>query len=202
MDHVREYWQDKLAKYSESEWSQQPSLFAQTALDYFPDGGTLLELGSGLGNDGAWFATKGYEVVCADLTTQPASPGTERVTLDMNQPLPFAGHSFDVVYSHLALHYFSLERTRQLFDEIYDVLRPHGVLAFLVNSVQDPEAGEGVEIEPNFKEIHEIKKRFFDLALAKQLTQKFEALLLDDHGTSYKDRADGLENLIRFIGKK
>jgi SAM-dependent methyltransferase len=197
------YWLGKLAKYKTENWSQRPSIFAQEAIKYFPKNGKLLELGAGLGQDGRFFAQNNFKVTSTDLTTQIASlPGIETQVVDMSKQLPFQKSSFDVVYAHLSLHYFDQKRTQQLFREIYNILRPGGVLAFLVNSIHDPEAVEGKEIEKDYRLINGIQKRFFTLILAQELTGEFTEVMLDENGTSYKDKKAGLTNLIRYVGKK
>ncbi len=202
MSNVQDYWVNKLSGYADETWVKQPTLFAQEAVKFFPDGGHLLELGAGLSQDSAWFASKGYKVTATDLTKLPTIPAVEALQLDMSLPLPFEPETFDIVYAHLSLHYFPLKRTEQLFNEIYDILKPGGTLAFLVNSIHDPELSEGTEIEPNYRAIKGIQKRFFDIPSTKDFTHKFEATVLDDQGTSHKDHAKGVANLVRFVGNK
>lgn len=202
----RDYWIKKLSDYSFQQWVTQPSLFAEDTVKYFPPTGAILELGAGNGQDGKWFASLGYNLTMTDLTDAPSKtdlPKTiKTLVVDMAQPLPFRNESFDVVYSHLGVHYFSLDRTQELFDEIYEILKPDGIFAFLVNSVNDPEMQEGEEIESNFRLVGGIEKRFFDISTTNQLTTKFETVLIDGQGTSHKDKTKGLANLIRFVGKK
>ena len=205
-DHtVKDYWSNKLEGYSKQEWVKRPSLFAQTAAEYFPKKAMILELGAGIGQDSKWFVDQGFEVLATDLADRikliEADSLSTRV-VDLSNPLPFRPESFDVVYSHLALHYFSSDRTQKLFGEIYSCLKPGGIFAMLVNSIHDPELQEGKYIENNFLEVDGIQKRYFDISFIEELTKPFETLLLDEEGTSYKDKAVGLTHLIRFIGRK
>lgn len=203
MTKTEEYWRNKLKEYGRQDWGSEPSLFAQFAIKYFPKHGRLLELGGGNGQDGEWFAAQGHSVLITDqVPPQVNQKGATTQILDMSEPLEFQENSFDVVYAHLSLHYFDLERTKDLFSEIYRILKSGGVFAFLVNSVHDPEAAEGQEIEPNFYKMRDMDKRFFDMSLAQELTKSFEVVVLDEKGTSYKDRQQGLLKLIRFIGTK
>ncbi len=197
MADVKEYWVSKLAGYNKEDWSSKPSIFAQQAIKYFPKTGSLLELGAGLAQDGSWFATKGYNATATDILPIKRKNIHTRV-VDLSKPLPFNERSFDIVYAHLSLHYFSLARTKELFGEIHSILKTGGIIAFLVNSVNDPESDEGEEIEKNFRKVRGIAKRYFDLEATQQLTNNFDGLLLDEAGKTYKDKTD----LIRFIGKK
>jgi len=204
---LENYWLNKRSKYATEPWATLPSLFAQAAFPYFEPASKLLELGAGLGQDGIWFAEQGIEVTQTDIAigemlSVPEELQVKRERIDLSERLPYGPASFDAVYACLSLHYFDWHRTEQLFDEIYDILRPEGVLAVLLNSVKDPEYGQGRLIEEDYFEIDGIKKRYFDLPSLQKLTQRYRPLLIDDQGTSYKDQAKGVSNLIRFIGKK
>jgi len=121
---------------------------------------------------------------------------------DLREELPFDDASFDVVYAHLSLHYFDHETTTRLIGEIQRVLKPGGVLAFLVNSVKDPEYKQGNEIESDYFQIGESAKRYFSEATARKYTEWFDVNLLDELGETYKDAAKGVHNLVRFVGTK
>jgi SAM-dependent methyltransferase len=122
--------------------------------------------------------------------------------LDLRKPFRYEDGTFDIVYSHLALHYFSAEETVRAFDEIYRVLKPGGVLAFLVNSVNDPEYNTGIKLEDDYFETEGTQKRYFSKKTARQFAKKFEIILCDEEGESYKDAAKGVHGLVRFVGVK
>jgi len=199
--------------YAGSEWIHKPSIFAETAASYFPPTGRILELGAGQGQDGRFFAERGYEVTSTDLEQDALDLSEQklpkelrsRLTLgrvDLGQVLPFEDGVFDMVYAHLALHYFDVRTTEQIFREIQRVLRPGGVLAFLVNSTSDPEFNTGRQIEPDYFHTDGMSKRYFTVASAGAFTNRFMVVLLDDKGETYKDMAKDVHNLIRFIGTK
>lgn len=93
----------------------------------------VLELGCGLGTDGAQFALAGADYTGIDLTDAAIElakrrfelfqlPGTFR-TADAEN-LDFAAESFDLVYSHGVLHH--TPDTAAAVREIHRVLRPGG----------------------------------------------------------------------------
>ena len=93
----------------------------------------VLELGCGLGTDGAQFALAGADYTGIDLTDAAIElakrrfelfqlPGTFR-TADAEN-LDFADESFDLVYSHGVLHH--TPDTAAAVQEIHRVLRPGG----------------------------------------------------------------------------
>jgi SAM-dependent methyltransferase len=200
-------------KYAASDWIDKPSLFAQTAVAYFPEKGKILELGAGQGQDSRFFAEQGFGVVSTDLeqsaldlskTKLPAELASkiELQKVDLREELPFASESFDVVYAHLSLHYFDAETTRRLFSDIQRILKTGGVFAFFTNSTSDPEYGSGTQLEPDYFQIDKLAKRYFSVESTRRYTQYFDVSLLDNHGETYKDSAKGVHNLIRFIGTK
>jgi SAM-dependent methyltransferase len=206
-------WTNLHGRYQQQDWADKPSLFAETAVEYFPATGKVLELGAGLGQDSRFFAGRGYDVVCSDLEqatleqTRAKLPSSLSRKImfqkaDLRDELPFEDASFDVVYAHLSLHYFDYETTVRLFGEIQRILKPGGVLAFFTNSVHDPEYDTGTKLEDDFFQIGDFAKRYFSVDSARAFTRYFDINLLDDHGETYKDRAIGVHSLVRFIGTK
>ena len=76
-------------------------------------------------------------------------------------------------------------------------------MTILVNSTNDPEYGVGVEIEKDFFELSPGDfKHFFSLEYMKEKIEPFKIMVLDNKGTTYKDTAKKVSNLIRFVGEK
>lgn len=204
MANPKKYWDEKIAKYAKQDWADKPSLFAEHVIQFFPKQGKLLELGSGYGNDGLWFSDGGYDVTQLDLDDfrSTESKKLNFIKHDLAKPLAI-NDKFNIVYAHLSLHYFNTERTKILISELHNLLEDGGMVAFLVNSTADPEMGEGERVEENYHSLDGIKKRYFDIEFTQEVTkQYFKPLLLDDNGTSYKDKVNGMVNLIRFVGRK
>jgi SAM-dependent methyltransferase len=211
---MSDVWADKHKNYyATTDWIDKPSIFAETAIGYFPKNGRVLDLGAGQGQDSRFFAERGYEVVSTDLEQDALNLSKEKLLpeladkitlqkLDLREALPFTDGAFDVVYAHLSLHYFDAETTSRIFDEIYRVLKSGGVLAFFTNSTSDPEYGTGEAIEPDYYQIGQMAKRYLSVESARRFAHSFSELLADDSGETYKDSAKGIHNLIRFIGKK
>lgn len=205
-------WTNLHTIYSKEDWIHKPSIFAEQAMEYFPETGTILEIGAGHGQDGFYFASRGYDIVSTDLETASLEANIsdtdeqiqERISikqLDLRKPFQF-NEKFDVVYAHLSLHYFDQKTTERIFNDIYEVLKPNGILAFFTNSVDDPEYGLGKELEEHFFDIDGVLKRYFSTEEAKKFAHRFKPLLVDNDGETYKDIAKGVHHLIRFIGQK
>lgn len=200
------YWAKLHELYSDKDWITKPNIFAELVKDFLSEHGILLDLGAGLGQDSAYFAELGYKVIATDLSidklTSLASGKFITQAVDLRENLPFADEAFDIVYAHLSLHYFDEHTTEAIFNEIYRVLKPGGVIAFFTNSTDDPEYKTGKEIETDYFEIDGIPKRYLSVETAKQFAHAFKPLLVDNNGETYKDAEKGIHNLIRYIGKK
>lgn len=204
-------WNEQHLKYAKTDWINKPSLFSQQVVKFFPKTGKVLDMGCGQGQDSRFFSEHGYGVVGIDFSNdgirfaKTKSGNYKNLDFkvgDISEKLPFEDSSFDVVYSHLALHYFSKEKTKEIFDEIYRVLKKEGVLTILVNSVNDPEYQKGSKIEDDYFIIGGMKKRYFSKESIKEYVSGFEVLVSDEKGETYKDRAIGVSNLTQFVGRK
>lgn len=204
-----EYWQKQHRKYSTFDWIIKPSIFAQQIINLLPKNGKLIDLGAGQGQDSRYFAENNFQVTSTDFTQDALDISKSRSdslkidykNVDLAGSLPFDDSSFDIVYSHLALHYFDGKTTKNIFDEIYRILKKDGIFAAFVNTINDPEVAESEKIEEEyFLSPVGIKKRFFSVKYFRQLVgDKYQIEILDENGETYKD---SIKNLIRFVGKK
>ena len=206
-------WKKKHELYQKQDWINKPSIFAEEILEYLPSSGTILCLGEGQGQDGRYFASLGYRIVSTDVSesaleinrNKTKEEETKNITierLDIREKFPCKDNSFDVVYAHLAIQYFDIKLTRQIFSEIYRVLKQDGIVTILVNSIEDTEYNTGKKIEKDFFETEGFRKRFYSTSSMGEFTKGFQTILLDNNGRTYKDEAKGVHNLIRYIGKK
>jgi len=112
----------------EKEWHIPPAANFASA-----QGLKVLEIGCGLGTDGAQFAAAGADYTGVDLTDAAVELAQRRFelfnlkgtfqTADAEK-LDFADDSFDLVYSHGVLHH--TPHIEHAVNEIYRVLRPGG----------------------------------------------------------------------------
>ena len=200
--------------YKNADWIDKPSLFVSQVVDLLPKEGKLLDLGAGQGQDSRFFARAGYKVISTDLNEAALSLSKAKAdddvsdlefkVVDIGKKFSFDDQSYDVVYSHLGLHYFDKQTTRGVLEEIKRVLKPGGVLAFLANTIEDPEIKEEgfVRIEDHFYKEQEtgLFKAYFTVGFVEELIEGlFEPILLDAEGETYKD---GIKTLIRFVGRR
>jgi len=209
---LKDYWKKTHEIYSKKSWVNNTTIFAQFAVGYFPKQGKFLDLGAGQGQDSRYFAKLGYDVTSTDISDSALEISKDKASkeglemklmeVDISNRLPFEDNSFDIIYSHLALHYFSDEKTKEIFQDVYRVLKPNGILACLFNTIEDPETSD-----PNYKLIEGdyyrspegLLKRYFSVEYLEQITKNlFVPVVLDKKGETHKDE---IKSLIRFIGK-
>ena len=206
-------WNKQHEKYTHAGWIGKPTLFGEWALQYFPSKGKVLDAGCGQAQDTKLFASKGYDVVAADFADVALNFAREKMPdelkervefqqINLSEPLPFEDCSFDVVYSHMASHYFDEATTQRLFDEYLRILKSSGVLILLTNSVYDPEISQGRKLEEGFYRIGDMHKRFFSADSIKQFAHKFQIVMADENGETYKDRITGNSKLVRLVARK
>lgn len=205
----QDYWKKKHTLYRNQAWSEKPSIFAEQMTQLIPKNARILELGAGQGQDSVYFTRLGNYVVSTDISDKANSirqkrKDTEEMSsmeiskLDISDPFPYEQESFDIVYAHLAIQFFTLTKTQEVFNEVYRVLKPGGKLMLLVNSVNDPEYGAGEFVEQDYYFLQGIYKRFYSVASLSEFTKNFTTILLDHEGRTYKDT----HPLVRFVGEK
>ncbi len=203
------YWTNKHKKYSTEDWINKPTIFAQFSIKYFPMTGSLLDLGAGQGQDSRFFAEKGYIVTATEYsetaidlaTNQKPELKVKYVTHNLEDILPFDDQTFDIVYSHLSIQFFDNETTEKIFTEINRVIKKDGILALMVNTKDDPQLKTSKFLYDDLYEAQDglIKRFYSEESLVKFTSNKFETILLDSKGETYKDK---IKTLVRFIGKK
>lgn len=193
-----EFWSGKHRTYRGTEWISRPTYFAQDVVGRFPADARVLDAGCGQGQDSIFFAAAGHTVTALDFSKYaldqfppvPAAASVTKIAASLTDiPDLFDDASFDVVYAHLSLHYFDDDVTRSILRELHRVLRPGGLLCAMVNSVDDPERGEGVRLGPDYYELAPgDRKRYFSRATLYEMScELFVPYLLEQHGRTRKD---------------
>jgi ubiquinone/menaquinone biosynthesis C-methylase UbiE len=173
-------WNKKHTLGDHEKYRNDVNLFAKMVLPELKKGSSLLDLGCGIGKDDNYFASNGVtitatdfsDVVIADDIAKYQLPNLAFVVSDLSEPLPHSANSFNAVYAHLSLHYFSDDKTREIFAEIARVLKPSGRLFFACKSIHDHLYGEGEEVaQDTFVRKGHIR-HFFSLDYCKDLLAK------------------------------
>ena len=149
----------------------------------------VLELGCGGGADALYFARLGHRVTAVDFSPSAVAATAQaarrrRLPLTVRQldyarlPLPFPDGAFDLVYSHLTLHYFPDATTARVVAEIRRILRPGGVFCVRCKSPDDPLYGQGERLGEDTYCRNGHVRHFFSKAYLAALLADFAVLNL------------------------
>jgi SAM-dependent methyltransferase len=116
-----------------------------------PAGARVLDIACGAGHTGLYFASRGHEVICADLSeamlarTQEGAAAEGLAVETRRHPaetMPYSDAAFDLVTCRVAPHHFSAPG--DFVREVARVLKPGGWFLLIDGTVpdDDPAAGE------------------------------------------------------------
>lgn len=191
-------------------FGKEPSRFAKRCIDLIVTSpAKMLDIGCGEGRDSVFFANQGYTVTGIDFSENAILHAREQYSsitgLDFSvcdislDPLPYRSSSFQVVYSHLGLHYFDDQTTDKVFKEIRRVLAPQGVLAFNVKSVKDYKYNEGTRIEDNYYISNNHARHFFDKEYTLKKLAKYSVVSISESRYLFQE---GISDFIECVCKK
>ncbi len=191
LEELAKYWDNKWTEYTES----KPNPFAVKLIDLYisKEKPKLLDLGCGDGRDVDYFIKNGFKVSTLDIATKSIAKIKEKFGNKVNascqdiRSLKYENGSFDIIYAHLTLHYFTDEETTKIFNKIYDLLNEDGVFFVKCKSDKDKLYGEGKKIaEHTFFKGH--VRHFFTLDYLKSKLDKFRIIELEEENNSkYND---------------
>lgn len=171
--------------------------FATKAFQFIKNGRyhTVLDVGCGNGQDALYFARKGMLVTAVDwsdtgltnlrnIITEQKIPNMTVCAQDVSN-LTFKPNSFDIIYAHLSLHYFTDHKTQKIFHSLHRILKKNGLLFVKCKSTDDALYGRGRQIEKNMYSLRGHIRHFFDKEyMAKQL-HDFEIIQLRKTASVY-----------------
>lgn len=159
--------------------------------------GKLLDVGCGNGTDSVFFASHGFAVTATDfsesgidiLVKSAKEQGLQITALlhDTAKKFPLADNSFDVIYAHLALHYFDDLTTRAVFSEMERLLKPGGLLFVKCKSTDDALYGEGEEVGPDMYRSDHVR-HFFSRQYMTSVLAGFHIVSLTSSKSTYHGR--------------
>ncbi|MBI5002982.1 class I SAM-dependent methyltransferase [Candidatus Woesearchaeota archaeon] len=207
-----QYWK----KRTERKEKRDPTEFAKQCIEFLKDKSrkTVLDLGCGDGRDSIFFAKRGYEVTATDVSpvaleilnkkiNEEKITNIQVIEQDL-QNLQFPESSFDIIYTHLSLHYFLDEQTEQIFKMLHKMLTRGGFLFIKCKSTEDEEFGKGKEVEKNvFVTEENYVRHFFDEEYMKQKLSNFQIINIEKtKGTYEGSQGEKTSHFIEAIATK
>ena len=108
----------------------------QILKESFKTGGKVLDAGCGNGRNLKWFYSADFEIHGADITTEKIDNCKElyprqelNFVISSVEKMPYNSSSFDYIICNAVLHFAkNLNHFHQMFEELFRVLKPQGVL--------------------------------------------------------------------------
>ena len=193
LNNQSNHWESTFSSRPEM-FGHSPSVAAIKAAEIFKKAGltNILELGSGQGRDGIFFAQSDFHLQVLDycqsgvdcIIKKAKTLGlTKHITAkfhDVRNPLPFKDESFDGCFSHmLYCMAFTTKELEYLSNELHRVLKPGGINIYTVRHTGDADYKTGVHRGEDLYETGGFIVHFFSKKKIKQLSTGFEIVSVD-----------------------
>lgn len=163
-------------------------------------GRKLLDVGCGNGTDSLFLARHGFAVTATDFSksgidalrseARRKGAAVEAKLHDTAKKFPFPDASFDVIYAHLALHYFDDRTTRRVFSEMRRLLKRGGFFFVKCKSTKDCLYGVGDTVGPDMFRLGHVR-HFFTPQYLREMLGDFAILSLRSSTSSYHGKTSG-----------
>jgi len=155
-------------------------------------GKDAIDLGCGLGQDANWLRKHNFNVVSCDISSLASQklkelyPDANTMKFDVSKGLPFKDNEMYLINANLSLHYFMMDKTIEIFDDIYRVLKPGGLFIGRMNSDKNNYVNDNCEnLEENFyyDKVTKRHRRLFNKKQFDILTKKWNVVVLNEYET-------------------
>lgn len=178
-----------------------------------PRNSLICDFGGGTGADSLYFLKKGHSVVFLDISSTAIDAANKKVkenglsdkfmskqTDFSEDSVPLEDNYVDIVYSRLAIHYFTKERTIEILKEIKRILKPGGKAYITVKSPDDKNEMNflketATEIEKNvFDDNGQIKSRYE----IKEWEKMLHSIEVDNYSVQlYEEDLGGRKDIVK-----
>lgn len=197
------YWEDNIKNnktdFMKDNWMEK---YSEKIMKVVPK--KAVDLGCGIGQDTKWLLDKGFDVISCDISDIALNKLKELISssktmqIDVKEKLPFEDNSIGLINANLSIHYFDMNTTIKIFNEIYRVLKKDGLFIGRMNS----DKNEGYvkettkEIEKNFYYDYGKYFRLFNKEQFDILTKEWNVIILNENITIRLNRKKALWEFI------
>lgn len=175
--YLKEFNQDDIVK--QGEWLEKYNQYVEPLKQE-----VILDLGCGEGGNALYYKNLGYKAVACDFSQvvldriKHRNPNMDVINFDMSDGIPYDDNSIGVVVASLSIHYFDLEQTKKVIENIYRCLKPGGYFIYRVNSYKEYERNKDNMLkcieEDFYRTKNGKKKRYFSVeSMARLLNDDF-----------------------------
>ncbi len=198
----KKYWEDTWN--NDKRWPT--SKFAQKAYPIIKQNNLnkMLDLGCGSGRDSLYFADRNLDVTALDfsdsgikkLKTNNTKQDIECINQDIRD-VNFPESTFDVVYAHLSLHYFTDSELEKIIKKLYKSLQKGGYIFIKCKSTKDYLYGKGKKKEEDMF-FYKHWRHFFSKEYMKKKLSSFNVVKISEsEATEYGFKSSFVEAIVR-----
>ena len=187
-------------RFSNSTDNPQFNEWVEKYLEYFNEkaGCVVVDLGCGRGANAVYLHNHGFNVLACDFSLPAIKfinenhPAIKTRCFDMIHEFPTDFRDVGVVLASLSTHYFTLEDTTKLYNNIRNMLGLGGYFIFRVNSKKEyahkNKAYVTDIIEEDYYALKDgVTKRYFDIDSISALLGGFSIIQINENISEYND---------------
>ncbi len=190
----QKFWRDKPLRAVKT----RPNLYAIRSWNYMKkyNPTTLLDIGGGRSKDPIYFARKGIAVTVTDISrnriesikgyAKKNNLRNLQFIVSDTKKLKIMKNLFDVIYSHLSLHYFDKKLMEIILNRIHAGLKHNGLFFIKCKSIDDPDFGNGTQIDTRTFNVNGHIKSFYDIEYMKEFLNKFNIIKIRRSSSMYE----------------
>ena len=159
----------------------------------------IVDLGCGKGANAIYLQEQGFNVLACDFAPSAIRfineiyPSIQTICFDMISEFPNDISDVGIVLASLSIHYFALDDTVKLYDNIRNILGLGGYFIFRVNSKKEFENKDKVNVTDIIEKDYYIlkdgtTKRYFDIKSISQLLNNFSIVKISEDNSRYHGR--------------
>lgn len=184
----RRYWEDNWD--NNKQWPV--SNFAQKVYTILKENNLkkILDIGCGNGRDSLYFAGKCFNITALDFSDSGTKilkdSDIKKKIKCVNQDIRdinFPAESFDAIYSHLSLHYFTDEELEKILKKLHNILKKDGYIFIKCKSTKDSLYGIGQKGEADMF-FYKHWRHFFTKNYMEKKLGDFSIVEIDESETS------------------
>ena len=177
---MKSVWNNQFLK--QNYYREKEISFARETFEFIKKQNTqnqkILDLGCGQGQDSIFFADNGFQVTAMDWSKEALSSIVDKrikkVCQDMRDLSTFKPKTFDVVYCVFSIHFFRIEESQKIIDQIQQVLKQDGLLALIAKNTEDKYYGKGQQIAQHTFIYKNVLRHFFTEKELREMLKNFK----------------------------
>ena len=199
-------------RYSSSSDNPRNDGWIENYIKYFNEKreNLIVDLGCGKGANSIYLQERGFNVLACDFSSQAINfvnktyPAVQTQCFDMIYEFPNDIKDIGIILASLSTHYFTLDETVRLYNNIRNSLETGGYFIFRVNSKKEYEYKDKIEVADIIENDYYIlkngvKKRYFDINSISGLLNGFIVMKINEGSSEFYNNKNYIEGIAKKI---